>query len=140
MTNSRIDNINLKQYRPFDEDSVRQLHREGLEQTDNYIDNPEYNCDVNNIIVEYIQKDGDFFIPTYNRPINNMGDLKSVVDETTETKWIQVTPVYQGHDIGELILDNIIRKARELGYKKLVLDTTAKQLIAQQLYQKRGFR
>ncbi|MGE7828241.1 GNAT family N-acetyltransferase [Paenibacillus sp. NPDC093718] len=53
---------------------------------------------------------------------------------------MRVHPDYQGKGYGQKIYENLETKANELGYKKLHLDTTAKQLPAQKLYEKFGFK
>ncbi len=39
-----------------------------------------------------------------------------------------------------MILQRLIKRAKELGYKKLILDTLERQDFAQRLYEKYGFQ
>ncbi|MFH1382001.1 MAG: GNAT family N-acetyltransferase [Chloroflexota bacterium] len=135
-----MQNISLRQFKYFDQDAVWQLHIEGLEQTGSFIDNPEYDSDLGRIIADYIENRGDFIVATCDELIVGSGGLRRVNNETAEIKRMRVTPQYQGQGIGELILDYLMKKAQALGYQRLILDTTARQRIAQQLYKSRGFK
>ena len=49
-------------------------------------------------------------------------------------------PQHQRRGFGQAILEHLEGRAGELGFRHLCLDTTAKQLAAQPLYVKNGYR
>lgn len=137
-----IENIKLRQYRPSDYKTVLRLHFKGLEQHGVRLSPellPGLDDDLIRIEEAYL-KDGDFLISTIGDNIVGMGAFRRIDNNTAEIKRMRVEPSCQGKGIGSLILDSLIDKARSLGYKKLILDTTDKMLAAQHLYKSRGFR
>jgi GNAT superfamily N-acetyltransferase len=53
---------------------------------------------------------------------------------------MRVRPGLQGRGYGQVILDALHRRAAELGYSSLHLDTTVQQRVARGLYLKNGYR
>ncbi|MFH1089824.1 MAG: GNAT family N-acetyltransferase [Candidatus Uhrbacteria bacterium] len=135
-----METPSLRQFQESDKDDVKQLHIEGLKQTGSYIDDSELDIDLENIRETYTNSGGEFLVVSLENKIIGMGALRKVDDETAEIKRMRVAINYQGHGVGSLILDRLIEKARELGYKKIILDTNEKQEAARRLYEKKGFK
>jgi ribosomal protein S18 acetylase RimI-like enzyme len=68
-----------------------------------------------------------------------MGGLRPHAADTGEIKRMRVDPRYQRRGLGQEILDRLEVRARELRYRRLVLDTTTLQLAAQALYRTNGY-
>ncbi|MBU2542414.1 GNAT family N-acetyltransferase [Patescibacteria group bacterium] len=139
-----MENIKLRQFEEKDKKATYNLHLEGLKQTESFIDDPkareQLDQDLKRIREEYIDSDGEFFVAIIDDKVVGMGALRKVDDASAEIKRMRVKPDFQGKGIGALILDRLIEKAKELGYKKLLLDTSIKQIVAQRLYESRGFK
>lgn len=56
-----------------------------------------------------------------------------------ELKRMYVQPEFRGHQLGRLLLERSVSMAKELGYKKLRLDTLASMTGARRLYESFGF-
>lgn len=67
------------------------------------------------------------------------GCFKKYNNETVEIKRIFVTPDYRGRKISRLILEELEKWAKELGYSKALLETGSKQSEAIGLYTKSGY-
>lgn len=135
------EGVELRRYRPSDKDSVWQLHVQGLEQYSVRLDarfRPGLDDDLTRIEDEYL-KNGDFLVATIGNDIVGIGALRKENSTTAEIKRMRVKVDFQGKGIGTMILDNLIDKARNLGYKRIILDTTQNMTVAQRLYQSRGF-
>lgn len=132
--------MKLRQYKPTDQDAIWQLHVDGLKQTGSWIDNRKYDQDVLNIKETYLDNGGEFFVALLDDKVVGMGGFSKIDDQTAEVRRMRVNVDYQGQGIGSSILENLIKKAKELGYKKLELDTTENMLAAQRLYEKFGFK
>ena len=64
--------------------------------------------------------------------------LRLIGDGTAEMKRLFVRPALRGHGIGRALAQAIIEEARQIGYKRLRLDTVLEP--AQCLYRSLGFR
>ena len=137
-----MDNVSLRRYEPSDYDTVLKLHFKGLEQYGVRLNAeliPKFDDDLTRIEEAYL-KNGDFLVYTIDSNIVGMGAFRKIDNITAEIKRMRVQPEYQGRGIGSLVLDTLIEKARQLGYRRLILDTTEKMQVAQHLYKRRGFR
>ncbi len=135
-----MKNTTIRRFMQSDLESVRTLHEVGLKQMDAYIGDPRLNRDLDTIFDVYLNNEGEFLVAVCNEKIIGMGGLRKVDKNTAEIKRLRVTRTYQGKGIGKTILDELIRRAKELGYQKLIIDTTTKQIPAQRLFEKVGFR
>jgi putative acetyltransferase len=131
---------NIRQYQRSDKDSVWQLHLKGLHQMNSFVDDPDLDKDLQSIEEVYINSGGEFFVVTINDQIVGIGAMKKIDNKNAEIKRMRVDQKFQGQKIGSQILDLLIQKAQDLGYKKLILDTSIKMNVAQNLYQSRGFK
>jgi GNAT superfamily N-acetyltransferase len=66
--------------------------------------------------------------------------LKGLDQDRCEMKRLFVEAASHGTGAGQALARTIIERARALGYSKMMLDTGPKQLEAQGLYRKLGFR
>ncbi len=61
-------------------------------------------------------------------------------DETrVEFKRLYVRPQYRGQRLGHVLMDWVIAKARELGYREMVADTMPQMETALAMYDRAGF-
>jgi len=140
MNNIKLS-LEIRRYQSSDQNAVSKLHQQALEPTGAMLPGGPWNDDdLKNIEKEYIDNGGDFFVGILNKRIICMGALKKKTDVIAEIKRMRVHPHYQRKGLGQLMLDKLEEKARQLGYKELYLDTTTKQIPAQQLYEKNGYQ
>ena len=65
--------------------------------------------------------------------------LKPFDDTHAEVKRLYVRPEFRGHDLGRLLVQQIIDDARDIGYQYLRLDTLPPLKTAIALYREMGF-
>lgn len=65
--------------------------------------------------------------------------LRQFNDTTCEMKRLYVSPEGRGYGLGKRLAETIVDKARQLGYARMVLDTTPNQAAAVTMYRQMGF-
>ena len=73
-----------------------------------------------------------------NKVLGTVG-LKKINNDTVELKAFYLHKDLRGKGLGKRMLETVISKARELGYRSIVLDSVSKYKAAQRLYEKAGF-
>ena len=66
--------------------------------------------------------------------------LKGMDDTRCELKRLYVRPAFRGRGLGRALTDRIIARAREAGYREMLLDTLPFLQSAQRIYRAAGFR
>lgn len=141
--------LELRRYRPADHERVLKLHDEPMRALGEFIDGVP-DSDVSDIKRSYLDSGGEFLVGEYDGRIVAMGGFRPATgyltavidcdpDTTAEIKRMRVDISYQGRGFGQQVYDALERRAREMGFSELALDTSSKQPVAQQLYEKNGF-
>ena len=95
--------------------------------------------DLNNIEEVYL-KDGDFLVGEIEGVVVAMGAFRKIDHETAEVKRMRVDPDYQRRGFGQAIIEELEKRAKKKGYKKIILDTSSKWKKAQKFYEKNGYK
>jgi len=130
----------IRQYQDSDQATVWELHNLGLNQFEAHAGNGPWDEDLHNVRDCYIDNGGEFLVGVFNNNIVCIGGLRRKSDTSAEIKRMRVHPNYQKRGFGQTILTKLEERAVQLGYKELCLDTTTKQLPAQKLYKRNGYR
>lgn len=130
----------IRRYKSTDNDEVKELHWLGLAEigVQRREGNP-MDQDLNNIEAVYL-KDGDFLVCEMDGRVVGMGAIKRKDDKTAEVKRMRVHPDYQRHGVGSAIMFALEKRAKEIGYTRMYLDTSEKWVKAQKFYSKLGFK
>jgi GrpB-like predicted nucleotidyltransferase (UPF0157 family)/GNAT superfamily N-acetyltransferase len=115
------------------------LHRVALESVGAYIPDSPFNSDLLHIQQVYLGNAGEFLVGHCDGRLVAMGALRRTNAYTAEIKRMRVHPDYQRRGFGQMILTELERRAVELGYSMLHLDTGVRQSAAQRLYEKNGY-
>lgn len=131
--------LQIRRYQISDLPVVWELHTLGLAEIGA---NPSYGSswdkDLDDIENIYL-KEGDFIVGEYQGRVVAMGAFKKISNEIAEVKRIRVHPDYQRRGFGQIIIEELEERAKKLGYKKLVLDSSPKWKKAQKFYRKNGY-
>ena len=65
--------------------------------------------------------------------------LRDLGEGTCEMKRLFVTPGYRGQGTGRLLVEEVVRRAEQMGYRRMVLDSLPEMTGALALYQQFGF-
>ena len=130
----------LRRYQPSDKEAVEYLHVYAIQQTGAYLGRGPWDDDVYEIEKSYLNNQGEFLIGEWDGTFVAMGAFRRTSSERAEIKRMRIHPDFQGRGFGQLMLTELIARARLIGYKTLHLDTSVLQVPAQKLYEKNSFR
>ena len=87
----------------------------------------------------YQPPSGVFYLLKENDDFIGMCALKKIYRDTGEVKRMYIKPEYQGKGYGKKMMEKLIKKSQNLGYKALRLDTGPFMKAAKKLYRSYGF-
>jgi len=132
--------LEIRRYQASDYDEVWNLHILALQHVGAYLGSGPWDNDLLHIEQVYLHNRGEFLVGTIDERIIAMGAFRKTSDERAEIKRMRVHPDFQGRGYGQIILDELERRAKTAGYTLLHLDTSIVQIAAQKLYMKNGYR
>jgi len=91
------------------------------------------------IDVQYSHPEGALLLAWAESKAIGCAGIRKLDDEVAELKRMYIRGEYRGYGIGVQILEQSLLKAKELGYKKIRLDTLKTMEKAQALYRSFGF-
>lgn len=139
MSGSVDEPLRLRQVIQADTPAVVALHHAALDAAGANAGPGEWDSDLEDIHSHYLDSGGEFVVGTLGGIIVAMGALRPLQPGIAEVKRMRVHPRWQGRGFGRMIIDHLERRAAELGFSSIVLDTTSRQHAAISLYLSRGF-
>jgi ribosomal protein S18 acetylase RimI-like enzyme len=130
----------IRQYKSIDKKEVFDLHVKALKHANAYMYCGKWDEDFNDNEGIYLHNSGDFLVGLLNNKIIAMGALRKMTDDIVELRRMRVDPAHQRKGYGQKMLDVLEKRAKELGYKIIQLNTSEKQVPAQKLYEKNGYK
>ena len=118
---------------------MRSLHDEALHQVGAHLGEGSWDEDLDHIEDVYLNDGGEFLVGIYEGKVVAMGALRKTSPEAAQITRMRVEPSLQGHGFGQQVLDVLEKRAAELEYATLHLDTTVQQRAAQRLYARNGY-
>ncbi|HEY3250180.1 MAG TPA: GNAT family N-acetyltransferase [Ignavibacteria bacterium] len=99
-----------------------------------------FDKELNSLPGKYSPPEGFLLLAELNNKIAGCIALRKLERDICEMKRLYVRPEFRGHNIGKLLCDELIKKAKSKGYKKMRLDTISHQMrSAIKLYKSYGF-
>jgi ribosomal protein S18 acetylase RimI-like enzyme len=131
--------LRLRRYTEADAAAVWDLHNTSLNLVDAHGGNGPWDEDLHNVVEVYLEAGGEFLVGEADGKLVAMGALLRTGPASGEIKRMRVDLNYQRQGFGRRILAGLEARARELGFRRLRLDTTTGQTSAQALYEDSGF-
>ena len=132
--------MHIRRYRPSDKRAVRRLHDDALNEVGTHLGAGPWDEDLDDIEGVYLDSGGEFLVGILEGEVVAMGAIRRVSPDAAEVKRMRVRPGLQGRGYGQTLLDALHRRAANLDYTTLHLDTTVQQRAARHLYTKNGYR
>ena len=129
--------ILIKPFESEDQDTVQSLILAGLAEHWGEID-PTLNLDLNDIGASY--NDATFLVAWLDGRIIGSGALIPKSDQVAEIVRMSVAPELRRRGIGEKILARLCQEAKELGFQRIILETTSTWSDVIEFYKRFGFR
>jgi GNAT superfamily N-acetyltransferase len=118
----------------------RQRHQQDLALIDSYFDAQAFEAELAGLPGKYRPPRGQLLLATLaDQPVGCVA-LREIDDTSCEMKRMFVYPGHQGHGVGRALAGAVIRDARTIGYRRMLLDTSIRQAEALALYRRLGFR
>jgi len=127
-------------------DSIKELFEEytklliDLEnEFQNYLQLQNYGDEIENLNEKYGLPNGRLYIAYLDNQVAGCIALKPINETQCEMKRLYVRPKFRGNKIAKLLVELIIKDAKEIGYQCMLLDTFPALKDALELYEKEGF-
>jgi len=115
-------------------------HLEDIQFTTEYFDPKDLEEELASLPGKYSIPSGSLLLALYNDQPAGCVALKRLDDHSCEMKRMFVYPEFHGRGIGYALAKAIIDEAKKTGYSSMKLDTSIRQLEAQNLYRNFGFK
>ncbi len=133
------DALVLRRYRSADHDAIWALHNFALAGTGAHLGTGAWDDDLHRVEAVYLEAGGEFLVGEAEGQVVAMGALQRKDDETGAVRRMRVAPSWQHRGYGSKVLGALEARASELGYKRMVLDTTTAQEAAMAFYAAHGY-
>jgi len=121
--------------------AIRIMFREYEAELGADLDFQDFEAELKNPLKKYGPPDGALFLALWNfQPAGCIAFYRMEDPEICEMKRLFVRPAYRKTGTGRALVALLMEKAKEMGYKKMRLDTLARLGPAIELYKQFGFR
>lgn len=105
-----------------------------------YLQLQNYDAEIARLESKYGPPDGKLYLALADGRSAGCVALRKLSDTQCEMKRLYVCPEYRGLGIGRLLTEQILRDARDIGYRQILLDTFPFLERAVGMYRRLGFR
>lgn len=133
--------IEIFQAETFEQlEEVRKLFREYEKQLDLDLCFQGFEEELANLSGKYEKPEGRLFLAISDKKVAGCIALRKFENEICEMNRLFVRDEFRGQKIGNLLIEKVISEAKEIGYKKMRLDTYPPKMgKAVKLYESHGF-
>lgn len=134
-----MKNLIVRKARAGDEAEILNLVKEALEPYGLQLNPEGEDLDVTDIPKYYMENHGDFEVIEFMGTIIGSYGIYRIDSETCELRKMYLKKNFQGMGLGNIMLENSLKIATSLGYKRMTLQTNSLLYKAIKLYKKYGF-
>lgn len=118
---------------------AKELFREYIESLKEFLGSQDFEGELSNIEERYLPPKGLLILVKENGAAFGCIGLKKLSSTDCEMKRLYVKPEYRAKGAGKKLVELIIEKAKDSGYKAMFLDTLPQLKSAVRLYESLGF-
>jgi GNAT superfamily N-acetyltransferase len=118
----------------------RERHQEDIALIDRYFDTAAFEEELAGLPGKYAPPRGALLLALVDGKAAGCVALREIDAEACEMKRMFVHLEFHGQGVGRALAGAVIREAKVIGYQIMRLDTSFRQIEAQQLYRSFGFR
>jgi putative acetyltransferase len=130
--------VNLRKAKRGEESEIMNLVKSVLSDYGLKTD-PVTDQDISDLDQEYFYKNGWFSVLENSNKIIGTYGIYRIDKKICELRKMYLLPAYQGKGLGKFLLAEALKKAKELGYTEIILETNKVLDKAISLYGKNGF-
>ena len=116
-----------------------QMLIEGDSQFKEYLEIQNYDAELEDLEYKYALPYGRLYLVYCGESLAGCIGLRKISNDICEMKRLYVRPLFRKNGIGDFLVKRIIADGKEIGYKKMRLDTLPFLTSAEKLYRKNGF-
>lgn len=124
---------------PDDLPTVTAIFREYVQSPAANLDFQDYEQEFAALPGKYAAPDGCVLLAVIDGGVVGCAALRRVDDAACELKRMYVRPAARGMDLGRRLVEEMLRFARQAGYRRMCLDVLPEFVAAQRLYESLGF-
>ncbi|WP_051639295.1 GNAT family N-acetyltransferase [Succinivibrio dextrinosolvens] len=121
----------LPQVKKMIEDSALNLNQDAAFQ--------HFETELDNVEKKYLPPFGDLIVAVDENEFQGMAAYRKLNDERCEVKRLYVRREARGQHLGDLLLDELLKKAKNAGFTEVIVNTPMSVTTAVNLYKKHGF-
>ena len=138
LLNEKYMEIQIRPFRPLDQEVVKKLILEGLGEHFGRI-NPDLNPDLNDIHVSYVEAGHYFVVAEIEGEIVGTAALITESPEVGRIVRVTVSQKQRRSGIGRQLVKHLMNKAIKKGFSQILVETNHDWFDAIRLYQRCGF-
>ncbi len=121
----------LPQVKKMIEDSALNLNQDAAFQ--------HFEIELDNVEKKYLPPFGDLIVAVDEDEFQGMAAFRKISDERCEVKRLYVRREARGQHLGDLLLDELLKKAKDSGFTEVIVNPPLSVTAAVNLYKKHGF-
>lgn len=134
-----VQMLEVIEAKPDQVNAIRELFLEYANSLEFDLGFQGFQSEIDSLPGNYSAPKGCVLLALKNSELAGCVALKPIDEEICEMKRLFVRPKFQGHGIGRTLVQKILKRAADMGYGKIRLDTVPSMRAAIEMYRAFGF-
>ncbi len=134
-----MDELKIRRYQSSDKQKVKDLYKLSSKYSEIGYRSGPWESDFDNIENHFL-KEGEFLVGLINDEIVVIGGYRKISDNIGQIRRMRTHPNHRRKGYAQQIINELERTAKQKNIKELKLKTSSQQKMAQNFYEKSGYR